>query len=126
MDVDDVYVYLLEYTSESIKLLRPIVNKVLEIRLEGLQRDRLIELLNYVEGYLRYRLSVAGIKDSVLLKRLSKFREVIEYLPPLPISISIHPAKHVESLTELLESLPQLSRPGLFLPKPSDVAQVLK
>jgi hypothetical protein len=41
-------------------LLRPVAEKVLEIHFEGLQRERVVELLGAVKGFLEYKLRVAG------------------------------------------------------------------
>jgi hypothetical protein len=114
----------LTYISESISLLRPVAEKVLEIHFEGLQRERVIELLDAVKDFLEYKLRVAGIEDSVLLKRLKDVRDFISSLPSLPIQI--RPRGRIRDLAELLESMPSLPRPGLLLPKPKDIARTLK
>ena len=114
----------LTYISESISLLRPVAEKVLEIHFEGLQRERVVELLDVVKDFLEYKLRVVGIEDSVLLKRLKDVRDFISGLPSLPIQI--RPRGRIRDLAELLESMPSLPRPGLLLPKPKDIARTLK
>jgi hypothetical protein len=93
----------LTYISESISLLRPVAEKVLEIHVEGLQRERVIELLDAVKDFLEYKLMVADIEDSVLLKRLKDVRDFISSLPSLPIQI--RPRGRIRDLAELLESV---------------------
>ena len=67
---------------------------------------------------------VVGIEDSVLLKRLKDVRDFISSLPSLPIQI--RPGRRIRDLAELLESMPSLPRPGSLLPKPKDIARILK
>jgi hypothetical protein len=68
---------LLKYVSDSVALLRPIIDKVVEINVEGLNRERLIGLLDAIKSFLKYRFSVAGVKDPIILKRLEEIRELL-------------------------------------------------
>jgi hypothetical protein len=118
---------LLKYVSDSVVLLRPIIDKVVEINVEGLNRERLIGLLDAIKSFLKYRFSVAGVKDPIILKRLEEIRELLEISPQLPIQMRFR--RHLRDLANFLESLPE---PSTLLPRPrllltlKDIAQSLR
>ena len=70
----------------------------------------MIGLLDAVKDFLEYKLRVAGIEGSVLLKRLKDVRDFISNLLSLPIQI--RPGRRIRDLAELLESMPSL--PGAW------------
>ena len=118
---------LLRYISDSVALLRPVVDRVVEINVDGLDKEKLIGLLDAIKGFLKYRLGVAGVKDSRILKRLEEVRELLEKLPQLPVQVQFR--KRLKDLASFLESLPELPtllpRPRL-LPTLRGVAQSLR
>lgn len=108
---------LLNYVNK----LRPIAEKAYKLHEKGLQRDEFIELLNNVEDFLKYKI---GREDLVVLKRLEILKEIIMRLPSS--FFPLHPRKRIEKLSRILENLPSLPRPGIFIPKPHDIAKFLQ
>jgi len=113
---------LLKRFCEVIEKLKPIAEYFAKLHEKGLYREDLLNFINSVEVFLRFRLGDKA-ENSALLERLSKWRNIVNSLPDF--LFPIHPREHANGIAGFLERLPSI-RPGFIVPKAKDIAKTLR